>query len=98
MQTELETLYSWSQTNLMRSKIKSMTRGSKELLDIKKTICKLYWSYIISIEIYKSRLHNLVIEYRFCDTFDRPKIIYAYTKGDHAFTAVDTRAKLIYKK
>ena len=30
----------------------------------------------------------LDIEYRFCDTFDRSKTIYLYTKDDHAFTAV----------
>lgn len=53
---------------------------------------------MVSIENHISKSCKLTTEYRFCDTVDRPKTIHAYTKGDHTFTAVDTRAKLIYKK
>ena len=53
---------------------------------------------MVSIENHISKSCKLTTEYRFYDTFDRLKTICPYTKGDHAFTAVDTRAKLIYKK
>ena len=53
---------------------------------------------MVSIENHISKSCKLITEYRFCATFDRLKAIYAYTKGDHAFTAVDTRAKPVYKK
>ena len=53
---------------------------------------------MVSIENHISKSCKLTTEYRFCDTFNRLKAIHAYIKGDHAFTAVDTRVKLIYKK
>ena len=53
---------------------------------------------MVSIENHISKSCKLTTEHRFCDTFNRLKATYVCTKGDHAFTAVNTRAKLTYKK
>lgn len=68
-----------------------ITRSSKELLGIKQTIQKQYWRYIISIQNYITELCSSAIKHRLCDTFNRPKTICPYAKGDYAFTAVNAR-------
>ena len=68
-----------------------ITRSSKELLGIKKIIQKQYWRYIISIQNCTIELCSPAIKHRLCDTFNRPKTICLYAKGDYAFTAANAR-------